>query len=159
MLAVASCPMFKRAPLDLADELRGLRPLPQASIAVPLRAADPPTLARQSVRLPDHQNGELGLVARGCIVIDIGEHLAQLAHLGPAETVAEQLQHLGIADWLASARGGDEDRPHFGRVGEQPRFPHCGCWAKSTGVSSKTSSFDVLCGHGMTSRHLKGPMR
>ena len=42
----------------------------------------------------------------GCIVIDIGEHLAQLAHLGPAETVAEQLQHLGIADWLASARGG-----------------------------------------------------
>jgi hypothetical protein len=30
---------------------------------------------------------------------------------------------------------------------------------KSTGVSSKTSSFDVLCGHGITSRQRNGAMR
>ena len=53
----------------------------------------------------------------------------------------------------------DEDRADFCRVREQSCFAHCGCWLKSTGVSSKTSSFDVLCGHGITSRQRNGPIR
>src|SRR5947209_13475595 len=54
--------------------------------------------------------------------------------------MTEQLKHLGITDRLAGLGGGDEDRPHFSGVGEQPCFAHpCGCRVKSTGVSSNTS--------------------
>src|SRR4051794_23130441 len=142
--------MFESPLLDLADQTRRLRALPPACVTMLLRATDPPALARQPVGLSHDEYRELGLAARFGFVVDISEHLAQGAHLGAAEMVAEQLQHFGVADRLASLGRGDHDRPDLGRIGEQSGFAHCGCWLKSTGVSSNTSSFDVLCGHGIT---------
>ena len=124
-----------------------------------LRAADPPALSGQPIRLADNQDRKLGLPARRGLIVDIAEHLAQLAHLRPREMMAEETQHLGIADRLPRLRGRDQDRTDLLRIGQQSRFAHCGCCVKSTGVSSNTSSLDVLCGQGITSRQRNGPMR
>src|SRR5207253_3844473 len=159
MLCLASCPMFEGLALDLADQLRRLWAFPQARVAVLLRAPDPPALPGEPVRLAHHEHGKLGLAAGFRLVVDEAQHLAQLAHLGPREMMAEEPENLGIADCLPRSRRRDQDRPDFLRVGEQSSFGHCGCWVKSTGVSSNTSSLDVLCGHGITSRHRNGPMR
>jgi hypothetical protein len=58
--------------------------------------------------------------------------------------VPEQFEHLGVADRHARFRRGDEDRANFGRVREQARgvIAHLG-WM-TTGVSSNTSSLEVL---------------
>jgi hypothetical protein len=93
------------------------------------------------------------------LVVDDGENLAQGAHLGPREIVAEQRQHLRIADGFSGPCRGDEDRADLRRIREQPGpVAHpSGCLA--TGVSSNTSSFDVLCGQGITSRQRNGAIR
>src|SRR3954464_7588486 len=159
MLAVASCPIIKCPLLDLADQLRRLRPFPLPGVTMLLRAADPPALSWQAVRLADDQHRKLRLPALLRFVVHKTEDLAQGAHLGPREIVAEQPKHFRISDRYPRLRRGDQDRAHLRRIGEQPGpIVHpCGCCA--TGVSSNTSSFDVLCGHGITSRHRNGPMR
>ena len=104
-----------------------------------------------------HEHRKLGFAPRFGPVIDKGQHLAQGAHLGPGEMVPEQAENLGIGDRKAGAGRGDQDRAHFIGVGQQPRRAgivrahEAGCCA--TGVSSNTSSFESLCGHGITSRH------
>src|SRR5437764_7805345 len=100
MLRLASRPILKRLTLDIADQLRGLGSLPQAGIAMFLRAADPPALARQPVGLADDQHGKLGLAARRRFVIDKAQDLAQLPHLGPREVMPKEPEHLGVANRL-----------------------------------------------------------
>src|SRR5947209_6932812 len=107
------------------------------------RSADPPSLARQPVRLTHHEHSELGLAACLRLIVDEAEHFAQSAHLRAGEVMAKQFQYLGVADRLSGSRRGDEDRPHLRRIGEKPGFAHCGCWVKSTGVNSNTSSLEV----------------
>src|SRR5690348_15358087 len=159
MLRRSSRPIIERLLLHLADQLRRLGSFPQAGVAVLLRAADPPALPRQLVRLAYHQHGELRLPALLRLVVDIGEHLAQLAHLRTREMMAEQLEDLGVADRLPGLRRGNQDRPHFRGVGKQPRLAHRGWASKSTGVSSNTSSFESPCGQGITSRQRNVPIR
>src|SRR5436309_3220065 len=154
MLAVPSRPKLESLALQLADQLRGLGTFPQPGVAVLLRTPDPPALPRQPVRLAHDQNCKLRLTALFGFVVDVREHLAKGPHLGPGEMVTEQLQRLGIADRGSGTRRSNQDCPHLRRIGEQPRFAHSGCLVKSTGVSSNTSSLDVLWGHGITSRHL-----
>src|SRR5205814_933056 len=84
-LPSASRAVIKRLSLRLPDEPRRLRPLPEAGVAMLLRAADPPALPRQAVRLPNHQYGELGLAQRLGLVVDEAQHLAERPHLGPRE--------------------------------------------------------------------------
>src|SRR4029079_18851111 len=119
MLGVASRPRFECSGLDLADQPRRLRPLPQTGITVLLGPANPPPLARQPIGLADYEHRKLGLTASLGLVVDIAEHLAQLAHLRPAKMMAQQLKHPRIADRLAGLRRRDEDRPHLSRVGQQ----------------------------------------
>src|SRR2546423_698197 len=159
MLGVASRPIIERPALDLADQPGCLGPLPQPGIAMLPGATDPPALARQAVGLAPHQPRKLGLATSLCLIIDEGQHTAQRAHLWPSEVMAKQFQDFGIADRLAGLRRGYEDRTYLDGIGQQPGFTHCGCCAKSTGVSSNTSSLDVLWGHGITSRQRNGPMR
>src|SRR5579864_8073940 len=151
--------MFEGNCLKLPDELHRALPFPQAGVAVLLRAADPPALPRKPVGLPDDENGKLGFALLLRLAVDMPEDRAQLAHLGPSEIVAEEPENLRIADRLPGSCRGNEDRPHFLRVGEQSRFAHSGCWVKSTGVSSNTLSFESLCGQGITSRQRNGAMR
>src|SRR3954447_14942943 len=98
MLGVASRPKLERLPLKLADQLCRRWPFPRPAVAMLPGAADPPALTRQSVRLTHHEHGQLGLAAFRRLVVDEAEHLAQSAHLGPSEMVAEQPQHLRVAD-------------------------------------------------------------
>src|SRR3954447_26491285 len=107
MLAAPSRPIFERLALEPADQLCRRRALPQAGIAMLLRAADPPALTRQAVRLPHNQHRKLGVAGLLQFVVDITEHLAQSAHLRPREIVAEQPEDLGIRNRLA--RGGARD--------------------------------------------------
>ena len=93
--------------------------------------------------------------------------LAAVAQI-PGEWTARVARHVsGIAHEKAVvARVQRDDRELRGRVwslalpsiGEQTSVAHpSGCGA--TGVSSNTSSFDVLCGQGIPSRQWKGPIR
>src|SRR4051794_28966363 len=159
MLGLASRPMFERLGLDLADQPRRFGPFPQAGVAMPFRAGDPPALTRQPVGLADDQHSKLRFAAGRGFVVHIAEDLAQLAHLGPREMVAEEAEHLGIAYRLPRLGGRNQDGPHLGWIRQQSSIAHCGCSVKSTGVSSNTSSLEVLCGHGITSRQRKGPIR
>src|SRR5918993_1279393 len=151
-------PIVERLALQLPNQPISFGAFPQAGIAMLLRPTDPPTLPRKPVGLTNDQDSELRLSALLRFVVDDAEHLAKRAHLGSRELVAEQCQHLRIGDCFARRGAGDEDCPDFVGVGEKP-WPvgrvvdHWGCWA--TGVSSNTSSLELLCGHGMTSRHLK----
>src|SRR5437764_13453439 len=104
MLGLASCPIIEGMRLDLADQSNRLGALPQASVPVLLRPADPPALPGQAVGLPNHENRKLGLPARLRLVVDIAQDRAQLAHLGPREMMAEQPEHFRIADRLAGPR-------------------------------------------------------
>src|SRR5580765_2815337 len=110
-----------------------------------LRTADPPSLPRKTVRLAHDEHGKLRLPAPFRLVIDKAQDLAQGAHLRARKMMPKQSQDLGIADRFAGASRGNENRPHLRRVGKEPgALAHRGCWLKSTGVSSNTSSFDVL---------------
>src|SRR5690349_248061 len=157
MLSVPSCPIIKRLLLNLADELCSLRAFPQAGVAMLPGASDPPTLPRQAIGLANHEHCKLRLSALVRFVVDKTQDLAQGAHFRARKVMAEEPKHFGIADRQSRLRGCDQDRPDLGRVRQQSGFAHCGCCA--TGVSSKTSSLDVLWGHGMTRRHLNGPIR
>src|SRR3569623_1560741 len=98
MLAVASRPKLECLALQFADQLRGLGTFPDPGVPVLLRAADPPALARQPVRLAHAEDCKLRLTALFGFVVDVREHLAQRPQLGPGEMMSEQLQRLGIAD-------------------------------------------------------------
>src|SRR5512133_3811068 len=113
MLAAPSRPIFERLGLEPADQLCGLRTLPQAGVTVLLCAADPPALPWQPVRLAHDQHSELGLAALSRLVIDKTENPAQRAHLGPGEIVAEQAEHFGISDRLPGRSAGDQDRANL----------------------------------------------
>src|SRR6185369_7830842 len=121
MLRLASCPIIERLALDLADQPRGLWAFPLALVAVLLRGADPPALAREPVRLANDQHRKFRLAARLGFLIDIGEHLAQGAHLWPREMMPEKAKDFGIADRLSRLRRCDQDCTHLARIGQQPR--------------------------------------
>src|SRR5258705_1264719 len=159
MLGLASRPKLERLPLELADQLRCLGTFPLSGVAMLPGATDPAALPRQAVRLAHHQHREFGLPALLGAVVDIGEHLAQGAHLGAGEMVTEQPEHFGIGYRNATPRGCDQDCTDLQRVGQQSGAVVHPSGCRATGVSSNTSSLDVLLGHGMTSRHLNGPMR
>ena len=81
---------------------------------------------------------------------------------------AELIEQLGVGYGFAGGGGRDQMGADFLRVGKPP-CAHCGLIGKppclghpgwsATGVSSNTSSFEVPCGHGITSRQRNGPMR
>src|SRR3546814_15582638 len=69
--------------LLFANEARRRGALPRSVIAEQQRrAADPPALPRQTVRLAHHQHREIGLAARRAQPVDLFERLANRAHLG-----------------------------------------------------------------------------
>src|SRR4051794_33350956 len=105
MLSLASRPKLERLPVQFPDQPGCLRPFPQAGVTMPLRAGDPPPLAREPVRLANDQHCKLRLSPRLRLVVNVAERLAQLAHLGPREMMSEQLEHLGVADRLARLGG------------------------------------------------------
>src|SRR5260221_7364750 len=144
MLGLASRPMFERLGLDLADQPRRFGPFPEAGVAMPFRAGDPPALTRQPVGLADDQHSKLRFAADRGFVVDMTEDLAQLAHLGPREMMTEKSEQFGIADRLPRLCRRDQDRPHLGGIRQQARLAHCGSSVKSTACRPNTSSLNRL---------------
>src|SRR5687768_7806900 len=101
-------PIVERAGLQLVDQPPCLGSFPQAFVTVARGAAvDPPALAGKAVRLAHDEHRELRLAALGAGFVDRSQHLAQRAHLGPGEFVAELVEELGVSDRFTRGCGGD----------------------------------------------------
>ncbi len=82
--------------------------------AVPIRAADPPALAGETVAGADDEDGEFRGVGGVCAAVDFLEEAAEGAHAGAAERVAERGEGFSVGE--RGARGGGSVEQRFDMI-------------------------------------------